>query len=160
MDSIAAIATAAVSAKYFTMDALPPPVSTKDSEHLNLLSIFHYVVGGIGAFFACFPLIHVLIGVLMVASPEAMGGKNGGAPPPVFGVVMAGFGMLFVLIGWAAAICTIISGRMIAQRRRRMFSVVTAAVLCVFMPLGTILGIFTIIVLNRDSVRRLYGEAS
>jgi hypothetical protein len=140
------------------MDAIPPAVSTKDSEHLKLLSIFHYVVGAIGAFFACFPLIHVILGVLMVASPDAMGGKHGDAPPPVFGILMAGFGMLFVLIGWAAAICTVISGRMLAQRRRRIFSLVTAAVLCLFMPFGTILGIFTIIVLSRDSVKRLYGE--
>jgi hypothetical protein len=140
------------------MDALPPPVSAKDAEHLKLLSIFHYVVGAMGAFFACFPLIHVLFGVMMVATPEVMGGKNGDAPPPVFGIFMAGFGMLLVLIGWTAAICTIISGRMLAVRRRRMFSLVIAAILCLFMPFGTILGVFTIIVLSRDSVRRLYGE--
>jgi hypothetical protein len=29
---------------------------------------------------------------------------------------------------------------------------------CLFMPFGTLLGVFTIIVLQRDSVRRLYGE--
>lgn len=140
------------------MEPLPPPLSTKDAEHLRLLSIFHYIVGAIGAFFACFPLIHVVIGVMMVTQPEAMGGHHGEGPPAFFGYLFAGIGLSLALFGWAAAICTIISGRMLAQRRRRMFSFVVAAILCLFLPFGTILGVFTIIVLSRDSVRRLYGE--
>jgi len=35
----------------------------RDEEHLKLLSIFHYVVGGIAAFFAFFPIIHLVIGI-------------------------------------------------------------------------------------------------
>jgi hypothetical protein len=33
-----------------------------------------------------------------------------------------------------------------------------AGIACVFMPFGTVLGVFTIIVLMRDSVRRLFGR--
>lgn len=33
----------------------------KDLEHLRLLSIFHYVVGGLIALFACFPIIHLMM---------------------------------------------------------------------------------------------------
>jgi hypothetical protein len=136
---------------------LPPPaVSSTDAEHLRLLSIFHYIVGGLGAFFACFPLVHVAMGIFMVVKPEAMGGNEAGAPPAFFGYLMAGFGLLLVVMGWAMAICTIISGRFLAQRRRRTFSIVVAAIQCLFIPLGTILGIFTIIVLGRESVQRLY----
>jgi hypothetical protein len=29
-----------------------------DEQNLKLLSIFHYVVGGIMALFSCFPIIH------------------------------------------------------------------------------------------------------
>jgi hypothetical protein len=32
-----------------------------------------------------------------------------------------------------------------------------AAVECLFMPFGTVLGIFTIVVLNRDSVKPLFA---
>jgi hypothetical protein len=143
------------------MDTLPPPLlSPRDVEHLKLLAIFHYIVGGIGAFFACFPLIHVFLGVMMVANPESMGGNAGGVPPPFVGFLFAGMGLLFVLIGWAGALLTIISGRMLAKRRRRIFSFVVAVILCMFFPFGTALGVFTIIVLSRDSVRRLYGEAA
>ncbi len=31
----------------------------QDLEHLRLLSLFHYVVGGIAALFGCFPFIHL-----------------------------------------------------------------------------------------------------
>ena len=45
-----------------------------------------------------------------------------------------------------------------AKRRKRMFSYVMAAILCAFMPFGTVLGVFTLIVLGRESVRQLYLE--
>ena len=131
---------------------------TKDEEHLNLLATFHYVVGGLGALFACIPLIHVAIGIAMVANPSFFTEGQKGQPPPAwFGYFFIVLGGMFVLFGWAAAICTIISGRYLARRKKRMFSFVMAALLCMFMPFGTVLGIFTIIVLSKESVQRLYG---
>jgi hypothetical protein len=41
----------------------------KDLEHLRLLSIFHYVVGGILALFACFPIIHLIMGIMFLTMP-------------------------------------------------------------------------------------------
>ena len=139
---------------------MPPIRLSKDEEHLKLLAIFHYVVAALGAVFACFPLIHVALGVMMVLKPEFMTeGHKGSQPPAAFGYLFIIMGGAFVLAGWAAAICTFISGRFLAQRRKRMFSFVMAAVLCMFVPFGTILGIFTIIVLSRESVQRLYENA-
>jgi len=40
---------------------------TQDEQHLDLLSIFHYVVGSLTAFFSCFPLIHVIMGIFMLS---------------------------------------------------------------------------------------------
>ncbi len=37
--------------------AAPSPPPDPDLEHLRLLSIFHYVVGGILALFSCFPIL-------------------------------------------------------------------------------------------------------
>jgi len=34
---------------------------------------------------------------------------------------------------------------------------VLACIACAFMPFGTVLGIFTIIVLSRESVKEIYG---
>ena len=132
----------------------------QDDEHLKLLAIFHYIVGAIGAFFACFPLLYVGMGVLFVASPHFMTeGQKGPPPPAAIGYVFIAIGAFFALLGWSAAIATVISGRYIAKRRKRLFSVVMAAILCMFMPFGTVLGVFTIIVLTKESVQRLYGTA-
>jgi hypothetical protein len=36
-----------------------------DLQHLRLLSIFHFVVGGIVGLVACLPLIHLAVGIAM-----------------------------------------------------------------------------------------------
>ena len=51
-----------------------------------------------------------------------------------------------------------VAGRRLAQRRSYMFCMVMAGVACMLTPVGTVLGVFTIIVLNRPSVRRLFGR--
>lgn len=136
---------------------VPPVTRSKDEEQLKLLATFHYVVAALGAVFACFPLVHVALGLMMVLKPEFMSeGHRGSSPPAAFGYLFIVMGGMFILVGWAAAICTFISGRFLARRRKRMFSFVVAAVLCMFVPFGTILGVFTIIVLSRESVQRLY----
>ena len=44
------------------------PVSQSDDiQHLNLLSLFHYIVAGITFLFGCIPIIHVVIGITMMA---------------------------------------------------------------------------------------------
>lgn len=137
----------------------PPTGQSQDEEHLKLLAIFHYVVAAIGALFACFPLLHVAMGVMMVVSPEFLsGGQNGPPPPPAIGYFFIVMGGVFVLMGWAAAIGTFLSGRFLARRQNRIFSFVMAAILCMFFPFGTALGVFTIIVLSKESVQRLYAK--
>jgi hypothetical protein len=143
----------------------PPPIITapdsqrsKDEEHLNLLATFHFVVAALGALFACVPFIHVGMGIMILIHPQAFSGGNGPAPPAFMGLFFIVLGGVFILLGWAMAICTFISGRFLRQRRNRMFSFIVAAILCMFMPFGTVLGVFTIIALSKDSVRGLYGE--
>ena len=139
---------------------LPPVVGSKDEEHLKLLVIFHYVVAALCALFGSIPLIHVGLGLMMVLRPAFfMQGHQGSPPPEWLGFLFIGLGGFIVLSGWGVAVCTLISGRYLAKRKKRMFSFVMAAVLSMFMPFGTALGIFTIIVLNRDSVQRLYKSA-
>ena len=126
----------------------------RDLNQLNLLAIFHYVLGGLVMLMACIPIIHVVLGILMIS------GKLSGSPrppPPELGWFFVGFGLLFIVLGWAIGILVIYSGRCISTRRHWMFSVVIAALMCLNAPLGTILGVFTLVVLLRDSVKRLYG---
>jgi len=122
----------------------------EDEQYLKLLSVFHYVVGGLAACFACIPIIHLSIGIAMLV------GAIDDAPEFV-GVFLVLIAMFAILVGWTLAVCIIIAGRCLAKRRRYMFCLVMAAISCVFMPFGTVLGVFTIIVLMRPSVKELFA---
>ncbi|HDZ61701.1 MAG TPA: hypothetical protein ENH40_00970 [Nitrospirae bacterium] len=132
---------------------------SQDLEHLRLLSIFHYVVGGIGALFALFPIIHLLLGLAFIFSPETFPDSNTGEPPPQFvGYLFAALGGLFFILGEIFAFLVIYSGIQIKKRKKYTFSFVIACILCMFIPFGTALGIFSIIVLSRNSVKQIYGK--
>ena len=132
----------------------------EDCRHLKLLSLFHYVVGGLCALFSCMFLIHVGLGLTMLISPEMMTGEGGAPPPPFAGYMFTIIGGGFFLIGIACSFCIIYSGRLLKKQEKHLFSFVVACVECIFMPFGTVLGIFTIIVLSRESVKTLYGIQS
>ena len=126
-----------------------------DAEHLKLLSIFHYVAGGLCAFFACFPIIHLVLGILFITRPDLLnGGKH--PPPAIFGWFFVIFASAAMLFGWTVAVLLLIGGRCLSRRVRYTFCFVVAAVACLFVPLGTVLGVFTIIVLARPSVKALF----
>ncbi|MBI1177162.1 hypothetical protein GC207_06945 [bacterium] len=140
------------------MPSTSPTPANQDVANLNLLAVFHFVVGGLGFVCACIPLIHLAIGIAIIVAPDRVF-KNSEPAPVLVGYLFVIVATLFILVGWTAAIFTAVSGWMIKKRRRRMFSFVMGAVLCIFFPFGTVLGVFTLILLNKESVKALYdGE--
>jgi hypothetical protein len=127
----------------------------QDAEHLNLLSIFHYVMGGILALYSLFPLIYVAMGAFMFAVPGASAGP--GAPPQPIGAIFMVLGLMGTAIIATIAGLTIQAGRCIAARRGHTFIMVTSCLNCLQMPLGTALGVFTLLVLGRPSVKASFG---
>jgi hypothetical protein len=128
-----------------------------DAEHLRLLSIFHFVVGGLTALVACIPLFHLAVGIAIVSG--AFDGVSKGSPPPaLFGWFFIIIGALAILLGWAYSISLIVAGRLLSQRRGYLFCLVMAALSCMNLPLGTCLGVFTLLVLNRPSVKALFRQ--
>ena len=132
-----------------------PPQANSDDEHLRLLSIFHYVLGGIVGFFACFPCIHVAVGVLMVTGTMSSGGSG---PPPAFGWIFVIMGSVFILLGWTLAILLLIAAGRLRKRCGWTFCFVVACISCLFAPMGTVLGVFTILVLSRETVKAAFGQ--
>ena len=138
------------------VSAKPKPVLTSDDEHLRLLSIFHYVVGGLAALFALLPIFHLIFGLFMIFASGKLAGK--GEPPPAFiGWFFVIFASFFIILGWTFAALVVASGRFLTKRKCYMFCLVMGCVECLFMPFGTVLGVFTILVLVRESVKRLFG---
>jgi hypothetical protein len=129
----------------------------QDEEHLRLLSIFHYIVGGLTALCACFPLIHLAIGLMMLFAPEKFSNaEHAPGPDRLIGLFFTLFAGAFILLGWALAAATIYAGRCLTMRENYTFCLIVAAVSCINTPIGTVLGVFTIIVLMRPSVKQMF----
>src|SRR6187200_1075999 len=75
---------------------------TQDEDQLRLLSIFHYVVGGIAGLFALLPIFHLVFGLFFIFAPEKFEG-NGQPPPAFIGWIFVIFAALFITIGWVFA---------------------------------------------------------
>jgi hypothetical protein len=130
--------------------------TTQDEEHLHLLSIFHFVLAAICAAIALFPLAYLSFGLAM------MGGglfedRPGQLPAAFAGCFVAGFGGLFLGALTAYAVALYLAGKYLKERRRHTFCVVVAAISCAFQPIGTVLGVFTLVVLFRPAVKTMFG---
>lgn len=136
--------------------AAVPPQSGVDLGHLRALAICHYVWGGLVCAFSSLFLIYVAFGIAIASGSMPTSTQPGEPSPQVVGLMVGFMGGCGVLIGWLLGILTIISGRSIAQQRRRVFTFVMAGISCLSFPLGTVLGVFTFIVLARPSVKALY----
>ena len=132
----------------------------QDREHLRLLAIFHYVGAGLAALFSFFPLLYTTIGAIFIFAARHGTPKPGEELPPEFlGWIFVGVGSFLFLLGIAMAICILIAGRCLSRHRFYSFALVMACVECLFIPFGTILGVFTIIALSRESVKALFAAA-
>jgi hypothetical protein len=74
----------------------------------------------------------------------------------ILGIVLTVFGGVLALMGWIFAFLVFLAGRKLAAHRSRTFCIVIAALCCMMVPLGTLLGVFTLVVLSRQSVQALF----
>jgi len=121
-------------------------------KQLDLLGLFHFILGGLTALFACLPLIHVGVGAALLLGAF----DSGEAAPRFVGWIFVLMGSLFVLGGWALAAAMIAAGRMLRRRKSRTACQVIAALECLLMPLGTLLGVFTLMALSQDRAQELF----
>jgi len=125
----------------------------EDEKNLELLALFHYIVAGLTALFSCIFLIHVALGIAMLCG--TFDGKD--APPKFIAWFFIIFPSLFILTGWALAGCMVAAGRKLKRRASRTFCLVVAAIECMLMPFGTVLGVFTIVMLMKESVKQQFA---
>ncbi len=97
----------------------------------------------LGALFSLFPAAYIAMGVAFITGQ--LDGRSGRGPPPAFGWIFA--------MGASSVILVVLAGRFIARRRHWTYCIVVAAVSCAFFPFGTVLGVFTILVLSREEVK-------
>jgi hypothetical protein len=129
------------------------PVTRNDVSHLKVLSICYYVYAGLQAVGGGFALLYIAFGAMFLAEPP---GRPGQAPPPELGWLFIGVGAFVALFSWTIAALMVCGGYHLARRRRYTLCLVLAGIACIGVPLGTVLGVFTFLVLARPSVREAF----
>lgn len=127
-------------------------------EHIRLLSIFHWVLAVATALFALFPIVHLIIGITIL---------NGNFPnsdhdpvPRVLGWFFVVFALCWIVAGLVLAFCLALSAMFLSHHKNRTFCLVVAGASCLFFPFGTVLGVFTIIVLTKPEARALFERGA
>lgn len=147
--------------------------NAEDLEHLSALSIGHYILAGVALLGGIPTLILGVAGAKLIDEvgtdfSMAMGEITGQAGADALGtspetmaqdlntliITMIVSGLVLALV---SAIHLALVGFKIRQRSWWTFCYLTGWGECIMFPFGTILGIFTIIVLGRPSVKRLFG---
>jgi hypothetical protein len=130
----------------------------RDRDHLNLLSIFHFVVSGLSLLGTGFLCLHYLIMSTVFSNPEMWKNQKTAPPfnPEQFMNMFVWFYLFMGVLLVAACVLNLLSGLFLRQRKHRIFSLVVAGLDCFQIPFGTVLGVFTFVVLLRDSVQEEY----
>ena len=124
-----------------------------DQEHLRLLPLYYWVSGGFWALYGLFMVAYfVFIGAMFVSLPF----EEAGAPPPAFGWMFVGMGVVALLFMAVFVALKILAGFWLVKRKNRVATMVAAALSCIEFPYGTVVGVLTFIVLARPSVAALY----
>ena len=128
----------------------------QEKQYLSILSIFHYIVGAMTGLFACFPLIHLSIGLSMLTGGFGPMPADEEFPARLFGLMFVLIPAAIIFSGWLLAGCMLAAGYFLSKYRHHTYCLVIAGVECIFMPFGTVLGVFTIILLVRPGIKALF----
>jgi len=147
--------------------------NAEDSEHLSALSIGHFILAGVALLGGIPTLIYGVAGAKLMDEfgsdlSMAMGDIPGSPGVDALGsspdamlqdltTLLTTMIAAVVVLALVSAIHLAVVGVKIRQRRWWTFCYLTGWGECLMFPFGTILGIFTIIVLSRPSVKRLFG---
>lgn len=130
------------------------PMNNSDLQYLSLLSFFNYVLGGIHLSLTIVSLSYFFQAWRFASLYDSEQARY--SRPFDLGDLLIGYGLVILFVGFTYSLLTLASGRCLERRKGYGFSFTIACLQCISIPLGTILGIVTINILLRDSVRMLY----
>jgi hypothetical protein len=125
---------------------------------LKLLSIGYYIQGGIAAFYTV--MVTGYMGFLgtMLATFGAAAQRNGQKAIPEFVITfITGLILVIAFFSLATTICLLLAGYWLRRYRNKLFIFLVAAFSCLSVPYGTVLGIFTFMVLRRPVAEQLFA---
>lgn len=135
--------------------------SILDEEHLKLLSLGYMISAAMTAFSSIFGLWFLFMGTVfrfVAVNGQKFPSKAGQPPPAFIGWIFGGIGAGIFVVFLVLAALKLKAAFCIKRRESRTFCMVIAAITCLGFPYGTALGVLTFIVLDRDSVSRLFAS--
>ena len=138
-----------------------PMMVSRDHEHLKVLSICWYVIAGLNALGGCFATIYIAMGAAFMAVPPnatTQPGQPAPPPPEAVGGVLMGVGGCLMALALGIAALSFFTARGLARQRNRTFCMIVAGITCLSVPIGTVLGVFTLMVLSRPSVKQMFAH--
>lgn len=130
----------------------------QDGEYLQILSVLYYVMTGFACLSGCFTTMYLFIGFAMLGGAAAGNmNQDEAAGLAVMGGFISAIMLVAVVLTWTFAYCLYRTGRNLREARNPTFCFVMACLICLSIPFGTALGIFTIIVLNRPTVKERFA---
>jgi len=130
-----------------------------NNEQLRLLSIFYFVFGGLSLFVALILLVYMAVLGAIFSSPAIRDSiESSGTNMETPMTIVASVFIAIIILVTAIGILQIIAGFKLRKKTHRIFSLVMGIIALPSFPLGTALGVFTIVVLTRDSVIEMYNK--
>ena len=72
--------------------------------------------------------------------------------------MLLGFGFVLFLFGVVVLFCIILTGQSLGRYENYQYCIIISVLECLVFPIGTILGVSTILVLRRPSVKDLFSQ--
>lgn len=126
---------------------------TAENHNLNVFRVLFLIKGIFTLLISFFPLIYIFMG-LFIFNNEWQNSHEFG----LTGLAFVLFGSVIFLFLLALGVLTLLAGKYIGDRRKYDFIFVIAILNCFTGILGILLGIFTIIELNKPQVKQLFGK--
>ncbi|MDD2634482.1 MAG: PrsW family glutamic-type intramembrane protease [Bacteroidales bacterium] len=123
--------------------------------NLETLAVLHYIMGGFKLLSSLFVLIYVLMGAGMIVGGISESEESLQILGGIF-LILGLFGFVLVV---AFGIMSILTGKFLSQKKNRMFCLVISVLECFNTPFGTVLGIFTIVEIEKAEVKKLFETA-
>ena len=129
-----------------------------DQDHLRMLAIFQYIYAGFTGLGALFTLLYAGMGTFIVFGGLDDVNQGGGAPPQAVGWMFMGLGVVGTALILLITALTIVVAMSLQNGKRRTLIFVVSIIQCLNVPIGTVLGVFTILALNRPAIKAFFDS--
>lgn len=117
--------------------------------YLDILAVFHYVNGGLTALVGLAVLAFMSIGLGAATGWGDNWEMEAGCS------ITAVMAFIFIFVG-GYAVLNLLAGRALQTRNHTVLVMITSGINCLNVPLGTLLGIFTLVMVSDPQVRWLF----